>query len=273
MVDICYSILGEEISLPVYVVGAGYSDDQESVVSESGFPHFQLIFCSQGEGVIKIDGKECRIRKAHGFFIPPNIPHAYHKTAEKWKTHWTAFGGKEADSLCKTLGFDKLSCFKIRDIFKIEDIFHKIIDTIKENNYYGGFKCSSLLYEFLIEMGLQKNNCHLANDEQKCGHLAPVLAYIDEHYSEDITLEHLSGIADITPQYICRLFKDSLNLRPFEYIARIRVQHAKDMLLHSELSVNEISQAVGYCESSYFCAVFKRYERISPAEFRSLYKK
>jgi AraC-like DNA-binding protein len=271
VIDFCFSILGEEILLPIYVVGAGYTDEQEQVVREDGFPHFQMMFCLQGEGVLKIDGKEHTIRKSHGFFLLPNTPHEYFNTTEKWKINWIVFDGSDAKKLSETLGFYKSSVFKIRDFSKIQDIFHKAFDMIKENNYYGGFRCSVMLYDFLIEMNLQKNNCCALNEEVKTNYLAPVLAFIEEHFNQDLTLEQLSAIVDFTPQYICRLFKDSLNLRPFEYIARIRVQHAKDMLLHSDMSISEIAATVGYSESSYFCAVFKRYERISPAEFRAVY--
>ena len=61
-------------------------------------------------------------------------------------------------------------------------------------------------------------------------------------------------------------------MRPFEYLARKRVSQAKVLLLEDKLNVNEIARAVGYNDCSYFCAVFKKHEMLSPAEFRSLHK-
>lgn len=83
----------------------------------------------------------------------------------------------------------------------------------------------------------------------------------------------LADLIDLSPQYLCRLFKECLSLRPFEYLARKRIQQAKLLLLEDKLNINEIAAEVGYNDCSYFCAVFKKHEMLSPAEFRSLHKK
>jgi YesN/AraC family two-component response regulator len=92
--------------------------------------------------------------------------------------------------------------------------------------------------------------------------------YIDEHYNQEITLEELSALAAITPQYLCRLFKKYFDLRPFQYITRKRIQQAKKLLSDNTLSVNEIAHSVGFNDCSYFCAIFKKNEMMSPTEFR-----
>ena len=69
---------------------------------------------------------------------------------------------------------------------------------------------------------------------------------------------------------LCRLFKDCYRMRPFEYLAKVRIGQAKIMLAQEKYTVNEIAQIVGYNDCSYFCSVFKKHEGISPAEFRAL---
>ena len=59
-------------------------------------------------------------------------------------------------------------------------------------------------------------------------------------------------------------------MRPFEYLAKVRIGQAKIMLAQEKYTVNEIAQIVGYNDCSYFCSVFKKHEGISPAEFRAL---
>ena len=93
------------------------------------------------------------------------------------------------------------------------------------------------------------------------------------YYRRDLTLVELSDLIDLSPQYLCRLFKECLNMRPFEDLARKRIQQAKLLLLEDQKNINEIAAMVGYNDCSYFCAVFKRHEMLSPAEFRSLHKK
>ena len=97
--------------------------------------------------------------------------------------------------------------------------------------------------------------------------------YIDKNFRKELTLVELADLIDLSPQYLCRLFKEGLSLRPFEYLARKRIQQAKLLLLEDKLNINEIAAEVGYNDCSYFCAVFKKHEMLSPAEFRSLHKK
>ena len=112
-----------------------------------------------------------------------------------------------------------------------------------------------------------------SQDGAKLTQLQPVIDYINTNYKRDITLTELSDLIGLSPQYLCRLFKECLNLRPFEYLARRRIQQAKILLLEEKRNINEIAAEVGYNDCSYFCAVFKKHEMLSPAEFRNLHKK
>lgn len=268
--DFCHCIPGEEVNLPVYVIGAGTSCNRGR---GADFPHRQLVMCKQGEGTIVIDEKEHIIKRSQCFYIPPNCKYECIHTDDCWKTYWIAFDGVQSDSLLKTLGLDSDKVFKLKDFSSAEETFLKIRNIINEGFYESGLISSSLLYGLLIELNLQKNNVCTVKDETKEKNLAPALEYINEHFAQDIPLENLVSLLGFSAQYICRLFKENLNLRPFEYIARVRIKNAKKLILNSNLTVNEISEQVGYSDSSYFCAIFKRYEKISPAEFRQLYKK
>ena len=124
-----------------------------------------------------------------------------------------------------------------------------------------------------IELNRVVNLQNGTKDGAKLNQLQPVIDYIDKNYRRDLTLVELSDLIDLSPQYLCRLFKECLNMRPFEYLARKRIQQAKLLLLEDQKNINEIAAMVGYNDCSYFCAVFKRHEMLSPAEFRSLHKK
>ena len=144
---------------------------------------------------------------------------------------------------------------------------------MKTNYYYCGIQCSVLLYQFFMELHRVVNLQNGSQESQKLNQLAPVMEYIDKNYKNDITLVDLADLVDLSPQYLCRLFKECLSIRPFEYLARKRVQQAKILLLEGKWNINEIASMVGYNDCSYFCAVFKRHEMLSPAEFRSLHRK
>ena len=273
MTDYCYPVVGDEVRLPLYLLGAGARDQEFHFIREDGYPNYQIIYCVRGSGVLRLDGVDTPIREGDAFYLPPNVPHEYFPTEEIWETHWVTFDGRESAAVLEFIGLDKAKAFRIHDVNAVDAIFKKILYMMKTNYYYSGFQCSAMLYQFLIELNGVMNMQSGAKDGAKLNQLSPVIDYIDNNYSRDFTLSELSGLIDLSPQYLCRLFKECLNMRPFEYLARKRIAEAKHLLLEDKLNVNEIARQVGYNDCSYFCAVFKKHEMLSPAEFRSLHKK
>lgn len=273
MTDFSYPILDNEIQLPLYVTGVGWSDKEWHVKREEGFPYYQVIFCTNGQGKLIADGTEYTIEAGKGFYLPKNYPHEYYATQEIWETHWVTFDGREIPELMKALGFPNFRVYDISNVQAVDAILKKMLYILKTNYYYSGHQCSAMLYQFLLELNRYVNLQSSPNESYKLKQLQPVIDYIDNHYMEEISLNTLSEVISLSPQYLCRLFKDCLNLRPFEYVARKRIQEAKTLLLEEKLTINEIARSVGYNDCSYFCAVFKRHEMLSPAEFRSLHKK
>ena len=76
--------------------------------------------------------------------------------------------------------------------------------------------------------------------------------------------------AGLSKQQLCRLFNRYLGSRPMEYVAKRRIQAAKELLTSTKLSIEEISERVGFCSGSYFCKLFCRYEGMTPSHFRDL---
>ena len=96
-----------------------------------------------------------------------------------------------------------------------------------------------------------------------------MLDYIDEHITEQMTLQDLANVLNITPQHLCRTFKEAFSMRPFEYITRRRIQISKRYLADRSMKIAAVGQMVGIRDVSYYCYNFKRLEGITPNEFRA----
>ncbi len=273
MNDFSYSILSTETELPFYVVGIGSIDREYHVKRDEGYPYHQIIYTTRGEGVLYVGGKEYTIKAGMGYYLPKNVPHEYYTEQEIWENHWIVFDGYGVEKILKLIDFGGAKVFNISDPAVPEAIFKKMLYLLKSNSFYSGYQCSGLLYQFLLEMNRYVNLQTSAQDAGKLAQLKPVIDYLNDHYNEDITLRELAKIISLSPQYLCRLFKECYDLRPFEYLARRRIQEAKRLLITEDMSVNEIASKVGYNDCSYFCAVFKKHEMLSPVEFRSFHKK
>ena len=98
--------------------------------------------------------------------------------------------------------------------------------------------------------------------------VAKAKAYIDQNYQKDISLDDVSRMVDISPYYFSKLFKQEQGENFIEYLTRTRMQKARQLLKNPGLSIKEICSMCGYSDSNYFSRVFKKYEGVTPSEYR-----
>lgn len=98
--------------------------------------------------------------------------------------------------------------------------------------------------------------------------LLQVKQYIHNHYNEDLSLEILAAKVFLTPRYLSALFIEENDCGINRYIKNVRMEKAKELLLNTNLSVNDIAQKVGYSNLSYFCKSFSEVFGTTPKKYR-----
>ncbi len=101
--------------------------------------------------------------------------------------------------------------------------------------------------------------------------IRPVLAYVDRHCRESITLDDVAEVVHVSPSRVRHVFKAVTGVGFKEHVTNVRVAEAKRLLLGTELSVAEIARAVSYTNLNQFYRVFYRSCAMSPAEYRRYY--
>jgi AraC-like DNA-binding protein/ligand-binding sensor protein len=94
--------------------------------------------------------------------------------------------------------------------------------------------------------------------------------YASTYYNRELKLTELAKIYFLNPQYLCRLFKRKTGTHFTDYLNRIRIEKAKEMLKLSEDTVLDIALRVGFNNVTYFNRVFKVIEGVTPTEYRKL---
>ncbi len=98
-----------------------------------------------------------------------------------------------------------------------------------------------------------------------------VFNYLDEHFSEDITLEKVADIAGFSKYHFSRLFKQCSGYNFYDYLCYRRIKNAETMLLNPETSITEIALYSGFSSLSTFNRTFKKLKNCTPTEYRALY--
>lgn len=102
--------------------------------------------------------------------------------------------------------------------------------------------------------------------------LKPAMEYIYKNKSENITVENMAKVCHISQSYFSRLFSKEMGDSFSNYISKLKIKWAKELLEESEMSVSQISDELGFNEPGYFIKIFKKYEGVTPSIYRKYYK-
>ena len=94
------------------------------------------------------------------------------------------------------------------------------------------------------------------------------LRKIRDEYYMPLTLQEVSGAANMAPKYFCRIFRKITGQTFVEYLNHYRIDRAVEQMYTSDKSLTEISLQCGFNELSYFSRIFRKYKGVSPREFR-----
>ncbi len=126
-----------------------------------------------------------------------------------------------------------------------------------------------ILFQYIIEREYANLLKLIQAEPRKSIRISRVKEYIEENYWRKLTMDELARIAHTSPFYLSHIFKETEGLTLGKYIEKIRIEKAKELLAKTNLSITEISTRVGFSDSNYFSARFKKVVGISPRAYRN----
>jgi AraC-like DNA-binding protein len=258
-----------EQKLPVYLDCIGKWRNQYHIERETGWPDYQWIQCTGGQGILELNGVKHTIGQGQGMLLFPNEAHEYYASIEPWEVHWLSFNGTCTESILNSIEFTGSRILTFANPDPVLQKMFQLLSIADTTDPMKSLKCSSLVYELILDLYRYGAHTDVRSKQQYVEQLAPALRYVEDHFHEPITLEHLASKLSVTPQHTCTLFQITLGIRPFEYVTKIRLRKAKELLMRmQELDISEVARNVGYEHPSYFIKVFKREEGVTPGQFR-----
>ncbi|KGK85990.1 helix-turn-helix domain-containing protein [Clostridium sp. HMP27] len=96
------------------------------------------------------------------------------------------------------------------------------------------------------------------------------VAYINKYYYTNLTLEEVADVCNLSHFHFSRVFKNYCGVNFIQYLTNLRIEKAKQFLIESSATIEEISEKVGYKEVSYFSKTFKKIMEMSPSQYRKI---
>lgn len=261
--------------LPMYLYSIGMHDTQPLLVRPEGHRHDQFFYNTTGSGTILIYGQKYNIPEKSSFFIPAHVPHEYYPNTDIWDIRWFVPCGKGLRALYKHINL-KFGIYPLSDARNLDSLLNSMRSELMYNDINGNLFASAHINEFILEFAVQSGLLHreISYPEQNMNpysrHMRIIKDYIDSHYMQPISMDELCALEGLTPQHICRIFKQCVRMRPSEYILDVRISHAKEMLLHTSHSISEIAYWCGFENNNYFWKKFRDITGYAPGEYRKL---
>ena len=115
---------------------------------------------------------------------------------------------------------------------------------------------------------IKSNHSHKKRTTQNTAVLNTI-KYIEQNYRNKAVLTEFCATFHYSPQYISRLFKQHTGITPHEYLHKVRIEKSCELLVGSDMQIQEIAQLVGYEDAKFFSTIFRRMLKISPKEYRN----
>ncbi|MFA7529682.1 MAG: helix-turn-helix transcriptional regulator, partial [Bacilli bacterium] len=129
------------------------------------------------------------------------------------------------------------------------------------------------LCHFTSEIMEKIMNVIYENREQKQTnqHLINAINYIKDNYHKDLSLETVAGNVFVSNYYLSHLFREELNMTFSDYVNKIRMEQSLALMKTTSKTVQEIAEAVGVSDASYFTKIFKKYYGVTPTSYMKIY--
>jgi len=99
--------------------------------------------------------------------------------------------------------------------------------------------------------------------------LRRAIEFMHDNYSRELALEEIAGAAYLSEFHFARMFKQITGVTPHYYLANLRLERARKLLLETTLPISEIAWMVGYQSQSHFTRVFRSVTGVTPRAFRN----
>lgn len=119
-----------------------------------------------------------------------------------------------------------------------------------------------------LKISIFENNTAEESGEEDERTIVGIVRYMQEHMTEEVSLNILAEEFHLSAQYISQLFKNEIGVNFLAYLTNIRMEQAKKLLLSSQLSIAEISERSGYGDYRVFTKAFKKAEGVTPSQYR-----
>lgn len=236
-------------------------------INRQNFPFFGIIFTISGKGMFETDNMQHNLYPGRISALCPYVP--YKLIADKqtpMEQIFILFNGNNTEILLKKSTLNTKGTVNVKNAESTLSILKNIIEIGMSQTDFAQEICCSYLKGILLEQAnstdIQPIESSSYESFQKCKN------YIDNNFTNITSAQEIADQCCLNIRYIARLFRTYEKIRPYDYLTRLKVNKAANVLLTTNLNINQIARMTGFDNPYHFSRVFKSKFKISPLKYR-----
>lgn len=239
-------------------------------IDRTDFPFYSIEFVARGKGSVVLRDTEYSLFSGRIFSYGPGIAHVITTEAEDpLVKYFVDFIGPEASKMLRKFGPAPGHVVQVASPDVILQIFENLIKNGQTDSRYTLSLCRAILEQLIFKIA---ETSIVENSRTSAAFYTYQSSreIIQKNFMNLRSLEQIAEECHIDSAYLCRLFKRFDNRSPYQYLMRMKMNHAAQRLQLPNSSVKEIAFELGFSDPFHFSRVFKRIFGISPGTFKNL---
>jgi AraC-like DNA-binding protein len=247
------------IALGYFYYEAGYH------IRRSNYDSFLLMHIVKGCCTVHLNGQVLEARENQFVLLDCYEPHEY-GYSEDSEVSWIHFDGPLARDYYELITAGNGAILSVPDSYTIEHRLSKILQIFRNSEPVRESVVSDYITQILGSLlNNRSDNGGIFSHAQIVEHS---VAYINDHFSEPVSLEMLAKNSNMSPYHFTRVFAEETGFTPHQYLIATRINFAKFLLKTTNMPVKEIAFTSGFNSESGFCSSFRKHEQLTPGEYR-----
>ncbi len=231
--------------------------------------NYLIHYCLKGKGEYHINNKVYPIKTGDAFLIMPNVVTYYQADHDDpWTYLWIGFDGNKSRLYLNRCNLNDnnlvIHCEyldELRELTISMLAHHKL-------SYSNELFIQGQLFTFFSYLAKSANVNYKVNKINYNPYVDKAIEYIQNNYQYMVTVNEIADYLSINRSYLSTLFKKYLHLSPQEFLLRYRMIQAEELLINSDLTINQIAFSCGYANQLSFSKAFSNTHSLSPRDFR-----
>jgi AraC-like DNA-binding protein/quercetin dioxygenase-like cupin family protein len=234
------------------------------------FPFYSIEYTARGRGELKLKGRACPLQPGRLFSYGPGVSHHIIGDAgDPLVKYFVDFAGTRAPALLRLCG---LAPGRVSEVFPanaLQPLFDELIEAGLRTRRESAELCVKLLECLALRIAgarapLAGSETHAFATYQHCRQ------HLEQHCLRLRTLEQIARECHVNNAYLCRLFRRYDHQSPYQYLLRLKMNHAAGRLKQPDALVKQVAEETGFTDQFHFSRVFTSVFGLSPAAFRGL---